>query len=207
MKRSLGMPLRHGPLGTIRHGLVHPLWLIVCRPNILRHMASDNPPVEVIRSRSHQVFCLIAAAFCLGLGVAGIVFAFGRSNPAPQFAISLVMVVLGAAAIRWSLSSVIVDYSQDALIVRNPLRTYRVAWSDLEGFALVDSPLNGRSNRQLVKVVRKDGSRTTCVGACAPGFDYALRMEGQLNEANARRTRYLFRAGKEQHPKRIQRNP
>ena len=144
----------------------------------------------IVRSRSHEVFCLGVATFCAIFVIGGAVVAAGRPDPAPQIVLALVFLLLAGAAIRWSRSCVVFAYSRDALIVRNPLRTYAIALPDIYGFDVHRSPLPGQygTRRTLVDVKRKDGSRITCIGVCALGQSYAFRMRGQLEAAYSRRS-------------------
>lgn len=142
-------------------------------------------PALLIRSRSHQVLFLLAAAAALAMTVGFIVVAVGQANPVPQAVAAVIFLALAGAAIRWSLASVVFDYGQGALIVHNPLHVHTVAFSDIYGFERVRSWIPGGNGniRELVKVTRTDRKRTTLVGACAFGDSSVAKMISQLDRA------------------------
>lgn len=153
---------------------------------------TDVPlPDELVRSRSHQTWCLCVATCCAAVAIGALAVALGRSSRAPQIALAIVLVLLAAAAVRWSRACLIFGYSRQVLIVHNPLRTYVLPWAEVRGFEVRDSvfgsPQTG-AHRSLVKLIRTDGSRLTCVGACALGRTKAQDMTGRLNDAFQRRT-------------------
>lgn len=160
-------------------------------------MSAAPLPDELVRSRSHQLWCLAVAAFCLVMAVTAVVIAAGRANPAPQIGLAVALLMLAAAALWWSRACLVFAYSRRCLVVRNPLRAYILAWHEVRGFELRDSrvgsPQTGQ-HRTLVKLVRADGSLITCVGACALGRTRATNMQGQLQDAlNRRDWQYLQR--------------
>jgi hypothetical protein len=155
-------------------------------------MSGSPQPDELVRSRSHEGFCLGVAAVCVLFVIGFAVVGATNSDPVPQIVVGLIFVALTGVAIKWSRSCVVFDYSQDTLIVHNPLRTYRIALSDVYGFETHRSPFGNAqtgARRTLVDVKRKDGSRINCIGACALGQIAAMSMRGQLDAAYARRVR------------------
>jgi hypothetical protein len=138
---------------------------------------------ETLRSRSHQIWCLLVATFCLVFVVGGIVVAIGTSHPGQQIALAIVFAVLTAAAIRWAFASVVV--TDDALIVRNPLRVRVIPWADLAHFETRDAWLNrsGAFPRPLIVAKRRDGSKITCIAVCPMGERLSGRMLGQVETA------------------------
>lgn len=152
-------------------------------------MPGFGHPDEVVRSRSHEIYCLGVAAVCAIFVVGGLVVAAGRANPGPQIGLAVVFLLLAGAAVKWSRCCVVFAYSRDALIVRNPLRTYTMTWSDIDGFDVRQSWFAGPQGqrRTLVDLKRTDGSRITCVGACPLGGTAALNMRVQLDDAYRRR--------------------
>ena len=145
----------------------------------------------MVRSKSHQAFCLVVAAACVVVALAAAAVASSHSNSAPQIVLAIVFVILAAAAAKWSVSSVIFRYEIGTVVVRNPLRTHTVSWSDVHGFATRQSTLPSPqgTRRTLVYLKRKDGSRITCIGACAPGAIAAREMKTNLDAAFVRRLR------------------
>ena|SRR5215469_5294396 len=159
------------------------------RANIIPCMLDSREPDEIVRSRSHEVYCLPVVAFCASFVIGGAIIAAGHSDPAPQIVLALAFLVLTGAAIKWSRSCVVFAYSQEALIIRNPLRTRTIALTEVYGFEVHVSPIAGQNgaSRTLVDAKRKDGSRITCIGACALDRTAAYAMTGQLNATYNRR--------------------
>lgn len=149
------------------------------------HQPGGSRPALLIRSRSHQVFFLLVAAACLAMVVGFLVVGMGKEDPVPQAVAAVIFFALAGAAIRWSLASVVFDYTREAMIVHNPLRTHTIAFSDIYGFESVASWISGGNGniRLLVKVTRKNRKRTTLVGACAFGGVSVAKMIAQLNGA------------------------
>lgn len=143
----------------------------------------------LVRSRSHQVWCLIVAAACLAMVVGFVVVGAGEAHPAAQFVAAVCFALLAGAALRWAFTCALFDYAAGVLEVRNPMRVHVVPLPQVHGFEAVRSWVPGGNGqiRLLAKVTRLDGSRLTVVGACAYGASNVSGMVGELNAGFARR--------------------
>lgn len=139
----------------------------------------------VLRSTSHQVLCLLGTALCALFGVANLVVGLAADRPAPNVVAATGFVLLGILSLRFAFASIVVDHGRRVLIVRNPLRTHRIDFADVERIDLRRSwvPNTYRNNRRLLVVRRRDGSRLTLIGGCAPGLSAVERMRDQVAAA------------------------
>jgi hypothetical protein len=67
-------------------------------------------------------------------------------------------------------------------VVHDAFRIRVLPWADLYGFD-TRSAYQLRGDARMITAERKDGTSVTCIGVCAMGSGYRLRMEGQLDEA------------------------
>jgi hypothetical protein len=139
----------------------------------------------VLRSRSHQVLCLVGTTVCAAFAAANLAVAASSERPGPNIAVAIVFVVLGIVTVRFAFASIVVDAARRTLIVRNPLRTYSIAFDDVDRFDLRKSwvPNTYRNNRRLLVVWRRDGGRLTMIGGCALGLTAVRRMRDQVANA------------------------
>lgn len=138
---------------------------------------------EVIRSRVHVAMFLVYAALCGVIIIPGVFVAAGKSNPLPQIILVLLFLALGAWCVKAAFASIVVTSSE--VVVRNTVRTYRIAVPDLEGFEVVQSPVRGQLGQIFynVKVRTKDGSLRICSAARHVGMEEASRVRARLDTA------------------------
>ncbi|HEY8301526.1 MAG TPA: hypothetical protein VIG48_06490 [Jatrophihabitans sp.] len=134
------------------------------------------------RSTSHQVLCLIGTGACAVLLLANV--ALGPNRGAQLLAEALLAVLL-ATSVRFAFSSIVVDRPNRVLVVRNPWQKHVIGFDAIDRIALRDSwvPNTYRNNRQLLVVVRRDGSRLTMIGGCAVGTPAVTRMRDDVQDA------------------------
>jgi hypothetical protein len=139
----------------------------------------------VLRSRSHQILCLVGTAACAAFAAANLAVGMSSDRPGPNVVAAIVFIVLGILSVRFALASIVVDPARRMLTVRNPLRTYRIAFDDVDRFDLRKSwvPNTYRNNRQLLVVFRRGGGRLTMIGGCAPGLTAVRTMRDQVAAA------------------------
>ncbi len=146
-----------------------------------------------MRSRSHQIVCLVWAACALGMVIGFLVVGFTSSkDPLQQIVAAVVFIALAGAALRWAFTSVVLDYTAGTMIVRNPILTHAVALADVYQIENLDSRMPTRGEqRSLVKLRRTDGSTLTLVGVCAWGDTSVRRVTRELDSAITEMRRQL----------------
>jgi hypothetical protein len=139
----------------------------------------------VLRSRSHQVLCLVGTAGCAAFAAANLAVGVSADRPGPNVVVAIVFVGLGILSVRFAFASIVVDSARRTLTVRNPLRTYTIAFDDVDRFGLRQSwvPNTYRNNRRLLVVFRRGGERLTMIGGCAPGLTAVRTMRDQVANA------------------------
>lgn len=90
-------------------------------------MSADSQSRRVYYSKARVTWYLVATAFVVIMAVIAISGANGTGNEVIAIVLACIVVAL---LLRWAACAVIAD--GNGLTVRNPLRTYRVAWSDIE---------------------------------------------------------------------------
>ena len=88
-------------------------------------MSADSQSRRVYYSKARLIWYLVVTAFVVFLAVIAIPNAKGTGNAVAGIVAACLVV---AGLLRWAACAVIAD---DELTVRNPLRTYRIAWSDI----------------------------------------------------------------------------
>jgi hypothetical protein len=83
---------------------------------------SARPDRQLVRSRSHQVWCLIVAAALAVFAAGFLAVGAGKADPVPQIVAAVIVLGLAGAAVRWSLACAVFDYPAGLLVVRNPRR-------------------------------------------------------------------------------------
>ncbi len=137
--------------------------------------AADEPCVVIRRRWPGQV---VAGLFVI-LGVVMPIVGLVEGGDGSSFMVGL---VLGGVMVAFGLrqSMVSVRAVEQGLIVRNPLRTYRIPWQDVEGFR--SGPLRP-GTQGLIALLREAGTspcmprKTACRGGC--------RGRGSVNNGNS----------------------
>ncbi|HEX3688736.1 MAG TPA: hypothetical protein VHV28_03540 [Solirubrobacteraceae bacterium] len=89
-------------------------------------MSADAQSRRVYYSKARLTWYLVAAAFVVFIAAIAIPNASGTGNAIIAIVVACIVV---AGLLRWAACRVI---AEDELTVRNPMRTYRIAWSDIE---------------------------------------------------------------------------
>jgi hypothetical protein len=112
---------------------------------------ADSELRRVYFSKARLTWYLVAIAFVVIL----VVIAFGNGKGTGNEVIGAVLAfVVLVALVRWAAAAVIAG---DDLTVRNPLRTYRIAWSEIERIYQDGYSFGLGAPASIVAVKRKDG--------------------------------------------------
>jgi hypothetical protein len=116
-------------------------------------MSSHDTNRRVYYSRPRAAAYLLATAFVVFIAV---VAAVGAKATGGQVGAIVGGCVVAALLLRWAACAVIVD--GDGVTVRNPLRTYRIAYDQIESVTTVGYTLAlNSSNSSIVAIKLKNG--------------------------------------------------
>lgn len=88
-----------------------------------------------IRFRLPTWEILLGMAVVILIGSSSIESALGTANDLWGY-LDVILITSAFALIGWRTGLVHVDATNDGLKIRNPLRTYRIAWQDIENFGV-----------------------------------------------------------------------
>ncbi|MGH2894577.1 MAG: PH domain-containing protein [Solirubrobacteraceae bacterium] len=117
-------------------------------------MTSHDSNRRVYYSRARAAGYLLATAFVVFVAVAA---ATGAKGTGGQVGAIVAGCAVAALLLRWAACAVIAD--ADGLTVRNPLRTYRIAYDQIANISTVGytGTLMVAGNGGIVAIERKDG--------------------------------------------------
>jgi hypothetical protein len=147
---------------------------------------SGGPPERVFRNKGRQRTCLILGGLCLAVALVWLVTVFTLTGAATRLELMVVFLALAAYAYYASRACVVV--SQNAVVVRNPLRRVAVPLDEVSRFD-VDSHFQGAPGNltSIVLLRRTDGSAIRCAGATSySSLSGCTAMARQLNGALGR---------------------
>lgn len=116
-------------------------------------MTSHDSNRRVYYSRARAAGFLVAAAFVVFVAVVG---AAGANGTGGQVGAIVGGCIVAALLLRWAACAVIAE--GDGVTVRNPLRTYRIAYDQIAGVSTVGyTGLGSAATQSVVAIKLKDG--------------------------------------------------